>query len=109
MNKFIDYMIPALLGAAIASLVLGLRISSLEDEIMRRAPVAIADPYAVVAALPIGTTEDEMQHVIEGINHRTATLVDEGYIVIKPDAVLSAPHYLEVKMPPTTKEGAGGQ
>lgn len=96
MSKVIDYLVPALLGAAVAILVLGLRISSLEEEISKRAPIVIADPYVAVASLPVGTSEAEMKRVAEDVADQAATLAANGYVVLKPSAVLNSPSYLEL-------------
>lgn len=96
MSKVIDYLVPALLGAAVAILVLGMRLSSLEEEISKRAPIVIADPYVAVASLPVGTSESEMKRVAEEISDQAATLAANGYVVLKPSSVLNSPSYLEL-------------
>lgn len=96
MSKVVDYIVPALLGAAMAILVLGMRISSLEEEISKRAPIVIADPYVAVASLPVGTSEEEMMRVAEEVTDQAATLAANGYVVLKPSSVLKSPSYLEL-------------
>lgn len=89
-EKLYTILFPAFLGAAIVLLMLGFRVSDLEQQVRERPPVVVFDLPNLVASLPMDISDEELERKIQIAHANASLLADQGYIVINAESVWQA-------------------